>query len=102
MDVDREPEISREIAAHFAPGFSGIIAPHNVPMLLHEENIWPLRMHRDVVDAVADLGIGIGNVLRMQPTVDGLPALPAIVSPERSGGRDRDINTLWILGIDQD
>src|SRR5438045_7460870 len=70
-------------------------------MLLHEENVRPLRMHCDVMHAMADLRIRIGNVLRMQPAIDRFPALPAIVGPERACRRDRDENSLRIFRIEE-
>jgi hypothetical protein len=41
VHIDHEAEIGRQIAAHFMPGIAGIIAAHHVPMLLHEEHVWP-------------------------------------------------------------
>src|SRR5205085_10637057 len=81
------------------PVVACVIAAHHVPMLLHKEHARPLAVHGDVVDAVADLGVRIGNVLRAQSAIDRLPALAAIVSSERTGGRDCNENPLRIAGI---
>src|SRR5436309_6459903 len=53
------------------------------------------------MDAVADLGGRIRNLCRMQPFIDGCPRLPAIVSPERTSCRDRDVNAVGIAGVDE-
>jgi len=61
VNVNREPEIGRQVAAHFAPQVTGVIATHHVPMLLHKEHARTRRVHGDVMDAVAHLGVRIGN-----------------------------------------
>ena len=63
VDVDDEAEIGRQIAADLVPVIAGVVAAHHVPVLLHEERVGPRRVHRDAVDAVADFGVRIGNVL---------------------------------------
>src|SRR5215472_17295162 len=47
-------------------------------------------------------GGGVGNVLRMQPFVDGLPGFAAIVGPKRARGRDGDDHALRVAGIVND
>ena len=71
-------------------------------MLLHEEHAGPLRMHGDVVNAVADFGIGVGDVLRVQALVDRLPGLAAVVGAERACGGNGDVDSLGIAGIEND
>ena len=73
MHRHRETEIAGQIAADFEPRVAGIVAAHHVPVLLHEERLGPRRMHRDAVHAVADFGLRVGDVLRMQAAVDGPP-----------------------------
>ena len=46
--------------------------------------------------AVADFGVRIGNVLRLQAAVDRLPGLAAVVGAERAGGGDGDVHALGI------
>ncbi len=41
-------------------------------------------MHGDVVDAVPDLGVGVGNVLRVQSLIDRLPGHAAVIGTERA------------------
>ena len=60
------------------------------------------RVHGDVVDAVADLGRRVRNVLRIQAFIDRLPALAAVVGAESARGGDRDINSVGIAGIEND
>src|SRR6266566_4409968 len=79
MNVDREAEIAWQVAADFAPGVAGVIAAHDVPMFLHEERVRTLWMHRDMMHTMTDLGLRIGNVLRMQTLIDGLPRLSAVI-----------------------
>ena len=42
---------------------AGVVAAHDVPVLLHEQHVRARRVHRDAVDAVADLGVRVGDVL---------------------------------------
>ena len=49
---------------------------------------------RDAMNAVADLGIGIGHVLRLEAAVDRLPGLAAVVGAKRAGGGDGDEDAL--------
>src|SRR5438105_9813978 len=101
MNIDREPEVARHIPADFAPRIARVVAPHDVPVLLHEERVRPRWMHRDVMNAVAHLRVRIGNVLRMQTLVDRLPTLPAVISAECARGRDRNEDSLRIFWIEQ-
>ena len=59
-------------------------------------------MHGDVVHAVADLGVRVGNVLRAQSLVDRLPGLAAVIGAEGARGRDGDVHALRIVGIEND
>ena len=47
-------------------------------------------MHRDPVNAVADLGSRVGEVLALQSTVDRSPRLARIVRTEGTRGGDGD------------
>ena len=75
---------------------------HHVPVLLHEEHARTLRVHGDVVHAVADFGVLVGNVLRAQSAVDRLPAGAAVVGAERARRRDGNVHPLRIAGIEND
>ena len=79
-----------------------VVAAHHVPVLLHEEHVRPRRVHRDVVHAVADLGVRIGDAFRLQAAVDRPPRLAAVVGAERAGRRDRDEDPLRVRGIEDD
>ena len=61
VDFDREAEIGRQIAADLVPGFAGVVAAHDVPVLLHEQHVRARRVHGDAVDAVADLRVRVGE-----------------------------------------
>jgi hypothetical protein len=39
VHVDREAEVGGQIAADLLPAVAGVVAAHNVPMLLHEEYV---------------------------------------------------------------
>ena len=71
-------------------------------MLLHEEHARPLWVHGDVMNAVADLGVGIGNVLRAQTAIDRFPGLAAIVGAKCARRGNRDPHSVGIAGIEQD
>src|SRR5262249_51860182 len=80
----------------------GVVAAHDVPVLLHEQHQWPRRVHGDAVDAVTDLRRGIGQVLRVQTFRDHLPGRAAVVGTEGTGSRDGDVDARVIGRIDQD
>ena len=63
VDIDDEAEVGGKIAADFVPVVAGVVGAHDVPVLLHEEDIGTRGVQRDVVDAVADLGVGVGHVV---------------------------------------
>ena len=94
VNVDREAEIGGQISADFLPGIAGVVAAHDVPMFLHEQDVRARRVHGDVVNAVADFGIRVGNVRGVQALVDRPPGRAAIVGPERAGRRDGDEHSL--------
>ena len=102
VNVDHEAEIGGQIAADLLPQVAGVVAAHHVPVLLHEEHVRTRRVHGDAVDAVADLGGRVGNILRAQPLVDRLPGLAAVVGAEGAGGGDGDEDALGIAGIEND
>src|SRR5690606_32004490 len=39
MYIDDKSKVGGKVAADLAPGFTGIIAAHDVPMLLHEQDV---------------------------------------------------------------
>ena len=51
---------------------------------------------------MADLGVRVGNVLRLQAAVDRLPSFAAVVGAERARGGDGDEHALRIAGIEND
>src|SRR5207244_12841744 len=89
------------IAADLAPRITRVIAAHDVPVFLHKQRVRALRVHRDVMDAMADLCFRIGNVLRMQALIDWLPALAAIVSSEGACRRDGNEDSRRIFRIEK-
>src|SRR6267378_3853759 len=58
-------------------------------------------MHGDPMNAVANLRVRIGNILRMQTLVDRLPIFSAIISTERARGGDRNEHSFAIFRIQQ-
>ena len=99
VNVNDEAEIGGKIAADFVPLIAGVIAAHDVPMFLHEENIGTRRMQGDVMDTVADFGVLIGNVRGTEAAVDGRPGFAAVVGAEGAGGGNGDVDAVEILGI---
>src|SRR6266478_3442439 len=59
-------------------------------------------MHGDMVDAVADLGVGIGNELRNEALVDGLPGFAGVVGAERTRGGNGDVHAIGVLLVEND
>src|SRR5258708_17242457 len=102
VHINHEAEIGGEIATDFVPAVAGVVAAHDVPMLLHEERVWLGWMHGDVVNAVADFGVGIGNELGNQALVDRLPGFARIVGAERARGGNRDVDAIRIFLVEND
>src|SRR5436305_1831056 len=94
VHVDDEAEVGRQVAADLLPIVARVVAAQDVPVLLHEQDARPLGAHGDVVNAVADFGVGIRNVLRTQAAVDRFPGLARVVAAERAGGRDGDVDAV--------
>ena len=59
-------------------------------------------MHRDAVNAVADLGVRVGNLFGPQSAVDRLPGLAGVVAPERARCRDGDEDPSGLARIEED
>src|SRR3954469_6441208 len=59
-------------------------------------------MHGDAVHAVADFSGRDRQVLRVETFRDRLPRRAAIIGAECAGGRNRDIQPIVALGIDED
>src|ERR1700736_5151692 len=97
MNINRETEIARKVAAHFTPRVSAVVAPHHVPMFLHEERVRLRRMHRDPMNTMTNLCVWIGHELRMQTTIDRFPGFTPIIGPERARRGDRDEDSLRIF-----
>ena len=83
------------------PFIAAVISSHDVPVQLHEVRVGTRGIHREPMDAIADLGVGIGEVFGFQPAVDRLPCRSAIVGAKRSGSGDRHIDPLRIRWIKQ-
>src|SRR5690348_5187054 len=71
-------------------------------MLLHEQNARARLVHRHMMNAVANLSIGVGNVLGLQPAIDRLPRLAAIVGAKGSGGGNSDVDATGIARVEND
>jgi hypothetical protein len=99
VNIDHEAEIGGKISADFLPGIPGVVTAHDIPMFLHEQDAWTSRVHGDMVNAMTDLGIRVGNVWGVQSTVDRLPRIATIVRTKRARRRDRDEHPLRILRI---
>src|SRR5207248_3484013 len=96
VDVDGEPEVGRQVAAHLTPVLAGVVGSHHVPVLLHEERVRLRRVHGEPVDAVADLGGRVGDLRRVEAVVDRLPTLPRVVAAKGTGGRDGGVDAIGI------
>src|SRR5260370_2124025 len=59
-------------------------------------------MHGDVVNTVADFGVGIGNELRNQALVDRLPGFARIVGAERARSGNGDVDAIRIFLVEND
>src|SRR5258708_36455365 len=59
-------------------------------------------MHGDVVNAVAEFGVGIGNELRNQALVDRLPGFACVVGAERARGGNGDVDAIGVLLVEND
>src|SRR6185369_8848730 len=94
--VDDKAEVRGQVAADFVPVVAGIVAAHDVPVLLHEEYAGARRVHGDAVNAMAHLGRGVGHDFGPQPAGDGPPGLAAVVGAKGAGGGDGDEDALRV------
>src|SRR6516164_8884837 len=101
VDINHKAEVAGEIAADLVPLRTRVVATHNVPMLLHEQRTRPRGMKGDMVNAVADFGVGVGNELGDKAPVDGGPCFAAVVGAKSACGGDGDIDAIGILGIEE-
>src|SRR6476469_624495 len=76
VHVDGESEVARQVAAHLSPRLARVVAAHDVPVLLHEQYPGARAVHRDAVDAVADLGGRVRDALGVEAAVDRPPRPP--------------------------
>ena len=103
VNVNREAEIRRQIAADFVPLIARVVAAQHVPMLLHEQHVRSRRVHRDAMNAMADFRVGIGKfVMRLQSAIDRLPGFAAVIGAETPARRDGDVNPVRVFRIEQD
>src|SRR5262249_4666686 len=102
VNVDGETEVGRQVAAYLLPRIAGVFAAHDVPVLLHEEHTGTRRVHRDAVNAVADLGRRVGDAFRLEAPVYGSPGFSGIRGPEGARRRDRDEHPLAPAWIQKD
>src|SRR5258707_9939647 len=59
-------------------------------------------MHGNMVDAVTDLGVGVGDVLRNEALVDGLPGFAGVVGAERTRGGNGDVDAIGVFLVEND
>src|SRR5438105_2830417 len=78
VHVDRKSEVGRQVSADLAPRLAGIVAAHDVPVLLHEQHARAGAVPRDAVHAVTDLGRRVRNLLGAQAAIHRPPRLAAI------------------------
>ena len=103
VDVDGEAEVGGQVAADFVPGVAGIVAAHDVPVLLHEEHVGARRVHGDAVNAVADLGVGVGDALRTSAReLMGRQVLPPSSVRKAPAAEMAMKMRLGLAGIEQD
>src|SRR4030066_301974 len=85
------------------PRLAGIVAAHDVPVLLHEQHTWTRPVHRNAMNAVSDLGVRVRKlVLGLEAMVHRPPRLAGVVGAERARGRDGDEDPLGITWIQND
>ena len=71
-------------------------------MFLHEQHARTLWIHRHVVNAVPNFSLGIGNVLRTQSLIDGLPRIAPVISTKSARRRNGDEHALRIARVQND
>ncbi len=63
VNFDGKPEIAGQVPADFLPGFTAVIAAVDIPVLLHEQDVRARRVHRNTVNAVADVRVRVGKLV---------------------------------------
>ena len=102
MDVYGEAEIGREVPADLYPGLAGVVGAHDVPVLLHVEDVWTRWMHREAVNAMADLRVLVRDGPGTKPPVLWSPRPAAVVGAEHTSSRYRDEYAIRVARIHDD
>src|SRR6516162_2083969 len=85
------------------PRVGGVIGTHNVPVLLHEQDVRAGRVHGDSVNTMPDFCVGIGQLVGgFQPAIHRLPTFAAVIGAKGAGCRNGDENSLGPFGIEND
>ena len=80
------------------PVVAGVVAAHDVPVLLHEQRSGPGRVHGEVMHAVADLGCGRGMPSDSRPLLTGCQVTPRVIGAEDARRGDGDEDPVGVLG----
>src|SRR5947209_7908129 len=99
VHLNDKPEVSGQVAADLLPGVAGVVTAHDVPVLLHEQDTRARFVHGNVMNAVTDLRVRVGDVLGAQAAVDRLPCLAAVIGAEGACGGDGNVDPARVLGI---
>ena len=103
VNVNREAEVGRQIAADLAPLFAGVVGAQHVPVFLHEQHVRARWVHGNAMDTVSDFDIRVGKfVLRLQAAVHRFPGFAAVIGAEGARRRDGDVNPARIFRIEKD
>jgi len=77
VHANREAKIAGQVTADLVPRIAGIVAAHDVPMFLHEQDVRPRGMHRQVVHAVTHFSRWIGKLIpEFKPLLIGRQVSP--------------------------
>ena len=103
VNVYREAEVGRQIAADLAPLFASVVGAQHVPVFLHEQHVRARWVHGNAMNAMSDFDIRVGKfVLRLQSAVHRFPGFAAVISAEGACRRDGDENPVRVLRIEKD
>jgi hypothetical protein len=81
---------------------AAVVAAIEAPVVLQEERARALRVERDLVHALPELGMLVGQEVGTHAVVARAPRPPAVVGAIDAARRDGDDHAPAILGVGQD
>ena len=99
---DRKSEVGRQAGGDGSPGVTVIVAAENsdarpifpAPVVLHVKPAGSVRVSRDLVDALTELGIRVGDEAGTDSVIGSVERLAAVFAEVMPAGRDSKMHSV--------